>query len=73
MTLLNLPSPLDEIFADRRDLPYFFDRLMAGIAQLLNCDRCYIYLRDPEFHFCQIPHCYVVAPEIPNLSQKHKR
>ena len=72
MSLLNLPSPLDKIFADPSDLSIFFDRLMVGLIQLLGCDRCYLYLRDPKFHFCQIPHCHCTRPEIPDLSQTEK-
>ena len=72
MTLLNLPSPLDKVFAERSDLPVFFDRLMASLVQLLGCDRCYIYLRDPEFYFCQIPHCYCADSAVPNLKQAEK-
>ena len=73
MSLLNLPAPLDVIFADTKDLPVFFDRLMMGIVELLQCDRCYLYLRDPQFHYCQIPHCYCVHPEIPNLAEPQKQ
>lgn len=73
MTLLNLPSPLDKVFAERNDMSVFFDRLMASLAQLLDCDRCYLYLRDPKFYFCQIPHCYCAVPEIPDLRQTEKK
>jgi len=67
--LLNLPSPLNKIFANTEDLPLFFDNLMYGIAELLRCDRCYLYIRDPQLQTYQIPHCYCIHPEIPNLTQ----
>ena len=67
--LLNLPSPLDSVFKNTEDLPLFFDNLMYGMVELLRCDRCYLYIRDPQLQTYQIPHCYCVHPEIPNLVQ----
>ena len=67
--MLNLPSPLDSIFEDTKDLPLFFDSLMYGMVDLLQCDRCYLYIRDPQRLTYQIPHCYCIHPEIPNLAQ----
>ena len=72
LNLFNLPSPLDSIFANTEDLPLFFDNLMYGIADLLQCDRCYLYIRDPELLTYQIPHCYCTHPEIPNLACSHR-
>ena len=69
MSLLNLPSPLDSIFADTEDLPVFFERLTIAIVELLKCDRCYIYIRDPQFHNYQIPSCYCARSEVPNIAQ----
>ena len=67
MSLLNLPSPLDTIFADTENLSVFFERLTIGLVELLKCDRCYIYIRDPRFHSYQIPYCYCARPEVPNI------
>lgn len=67
--MINFPYPLNEIFEHTDDLPVFFDRLMLGMVELLQCDRCYLYLRDPQLKMCQIAHCYCVHPEIPNLTQ----
>lgn len=67
--MFNLPSPLDNIFANTNDLSKFFDRLMYGMVELLNCDRCYLYIRDPQSQIYKIPHCYRVHPEIPDLTQ----
>ena len=69
MDLLNLPSPLDKVFTDQTDLSIFFDNLMHGIVDLLRCDRCYLYIRDPKLLSYQIPHCYCANPEIPSLLQ----
>ena len=73
MSLSNLPAPLDSVFADTENLPVFFDRLMMGMIEVLQCDRCYLYLRDPKFYYCQISHCYCVHPEIPNLAEPQKQ
>lgn len=73
MSLIDLPAPLNKVFANTKNLPLFFDRLTIAIVELLKCDRCQIYLRDPQFHTCQIIHCYCVRPEIPNTAEKQKR
>ncbi|MEM7593386.1 MAG: GAF domain-containing protein [Cyanobacteria bacterium P01_A01_bin.83] len=73
MNHFDLPSPLDKIFADTDDLPIFFDRLMLALVELLACDRCYLYLRDPQHCIGQILHCYSIHPELPNLIEAEKR
>ena len=73
MNLFDLPPPLDRVFANTENLPLFFDRLTIGIVELLKCDRCQIYLRDPQFRTCQIIHCYCARPEIPNTAERQKR
>ena len=73
MSLFNLPSPLDKTFADTDDLPVFFDRLMEGMVELLQCDLCYFYLRDPQRKEGQILHAHSVRSEIPNFKQAQKQ
>lgn len=67
--MFNLPTPLNNIFANTENLPVFFDNLMCGMVELLKCDRCYLYIRDPQLLEYQIPHCYCIHPEIPDLTQ----
>ena len=67
MTIFNLPSPLDNVFADLSDLSLFFDRLMVGLVDLLNCDCCYLYLHDPQLCVGQIRHFHSTHPELPNI------
>ena len=67
MSLLNLPSPLDTIFAETKDLTVFFERLTIAVVELLKCDRCYIYIRDPQFCIYRIPFCYCARSEVPNI------
>ena len=73
MNLTNLPAPLDNIFADTQDLSVFFDRLMAAMVELLHCDRCYLYLRDPQFLWYKIPHCHCSDSNITNLKELEKQ
>ena len=73
MNIINLPQPLSSIFelnnfGDKtQEIPIIFDRLIAAMVDLLQCDRCFLYLRDPELQIGQIMHCYCLHPEIPNL------
>ena len=68
--LIDLPSPLDKTFANKQNLLHFFDNLVRDIAELLNCDRCYLYLRDPKLLLGQIMHCYCANSDLPHLRQK---
>lgn len=73
MSLFDLPAPLDKIFANTQNLPVFFDRLMVAMVELLHCDRCYLYLRDPQFLWYKIPHCHCSDSEIINLKELEKQ
>ena len=42
---------------------------MVAMVDLLQCDRCYLYIRDPQKLIYQVPHCYCIHPEIPSLAQ----
>lgn len=71
--MINLPSPLDQTFASKEDLPDFFASLIFDLGKILGCDRLFLYIRDPELNIYQIPHCYCSEPNIPELTQKQSK
>lgn len=41
--------------------------LMQAIAQHLNCDRCFLYLRDPETRLGRVPFCWTRSADVPTV------
>ena len=52
---------------DENDLDASFKAAMAVLCQLLQCDRCFLYIRDPETSKGRITHCYCVDSTYENL------
>ncbi len=42
---------------------------MVAIANSLEADRCFLYVRDPETRFGQVASCYCRNPEVPYISK----
>ena len=41
--------------------------LMSAIAYYLKCDRCFLYLRDPQTRLGRVPFCWTRRPDIPTV------
>ncbi|MBW4440414.1 MAG: GAF domain-containing protein [Plectolyngbya sp. WJT66-NPBG17] len=41
--------------------------LMEAIAQCLNTDRCFLYLRDPKTRLGRVPFCWTRSREVPTV------
>ncbi len=41
--------------------------LMEAIANYLNSDRCFLYLRDPQTRLGRVPFCWTRSPEVPTV------
>ena len=73
MSSINLPQPIKTIFdqensdSKSNDISQLLDRLLTAMTSLLQCDRCYLYIRDPELLIGQILHCYRTGAEIPDV------
>lgn len=57
-----------QLFDQTTDLERLFQSLMPALCQVLDCDRCFLYLRDPDSHQGQITHCYGRSPEFADLT-----
>ncbi len=47
--------------------PHALPELMEAIAQYLNSDRCFAYLRDPKTGLGRVPFCWTRTPEVPTV------
>ncbi|HEY9630686.1 MAG TPA: GAF domain-containing protein [Coleofasciculaceae cyanobacterium] len=61
-----LPIAISAIFAEGTP-DQICAALMPALCQLLECDRCFLYLRQPQTGQGRITHCYSRSPEFPNL------
>lgn len=62
-----LPIAVEEIFA-QGTAKQICTALMPALCQLLNCDRCFLYIRQPQTGQGRITHCYSRSSEYPNLT-----
>lgn len=73
MSSINLPQQLKTIFdrenshSKSNDISHLLDCLLKAMINLLQCDRCYLYIRDPELSIGQIVHCHRTCAEIPDV------
>ena len=63
-----LPDPLAAIFSADADADQIFTALMPALCQVWQCDRCFLYLRDPEGQMARVTHCYSTDPKWPDLA-----
>jgi GAF domain-containing protein len=55
-------------FNEITDPDTLFRKLMPALCQMLDCDRCFLYLRDPVRRQGQITHCYSRSSNFPDLT-----
>lgn len=61
-------STIDKLIDLTQDSEKVFSSLMPNLVNLLNCDRCFLYLRNPETKFGKTPFCWCRSEEIPDVT-----
>ncbi|MBW4537931.1 MAG: GAF domain-containing protein [Myxacorys chilensis ATA2-1-KO14] len=64
---IQLPSQIAEVLASEQSSEERFSDLMRAIAEFLQCDRCFLYLRQPETRMGKVPFCWVRSPDVPTV------
>lgn len=64
----NLPTDLESILATNNNPDAVFSALVPGIAQILQCDRCFLYLRNPHTCVGKIIYCWVRSHKYPDIT-----
>lgn len=59
---------LETIFAVEQDPNVVFTVLMSALCEALQCDRCFLYLRNPKTNRGTITHCYSRCSEFADLT-----
>lgn len=63
----SFPEKIANLLSDNSEAESFFEELMPVLGEFLQCDRCFLYLRNPQFSIGRVPFCWVRSPEIPNI------
>ncbi|MBW4418525.1 MAG: GAF domain-containing protein [Myxacorys californica WJT36-NPBG1] len=64
---IQLPSQIAEVLASERSPEERFSDLMGAIAEFLQCDRCFLYLRQPQTRLGRVPFCWVRSSDVPTV------
>jgi GAF domain-containing protein len=62
-----LPQEIEDIFQQYSQPDAVFTALMPVLGQILQCDRCFLYLRNPETRFGKVPYCWRRSEDIPEV------
>lgn len=62
-----LPAEIAQLFKPNSPPNTVLAALMPALGTALQCDRCFVYLRNPETRWGRVPVCWVRDSEIPTV------
>lgn len=62
-----LPTVLENILADSAP-DAVFSALLPALCNVLQCDRCFLYLRNPQTHTGKTAYCWLRSPQYPDVT-----
>ncbi len=62
-----LPAVLEKILATDTEPDAVFSALLPALGEVLQCDRCFLYLRDPHTKIGKVPYCWRRSDEYPDV------
>ena len=63
-----LPDVLETILATSSEPDAVFSALLPALCEVLQCDRCFLYLRNPHTSIGRTPYCWLRSPQYPDVS-----
>lgn len=66
-----IPPVLGQILQRDRDPDAVFAELLPQLGDLLQCDRCFLYVRDPQTRLGRVPYCWRRSEEYPDVHDAH--
>ncbi|BAZ51149.1 hypothetical protein NIES4103_37980 [Nostoc sp. NIES-4103] len=67
MTYLALPATIQSILDRYSEPDSILTAILPALGEVLQCDRCFLYLRNPQTKLGKIPYCWRRNQEIPNM------
>jgi GAF domain-containing protein len=68
---IELPAAIAQILTQARTPHILLAELMPAVGEYLACDRCFVYLRDPQTRWGGVPFCWRRNPDIPEIYNEH--
>ncbi|MBW4564687.1 MAG: GAF domain-containing protein [Mojavia pulchra JT2-VF2] len=69
MTNLVLHEAVQSILEKNSDPDAIFTAILPVVGEVLQCDRCFLYLRNPQTKFGQIGYCWRRNQDIPDMRE----
>ncbi|HEY9606051.1 MAG TPA: GAF domain-containing protein [Allocoleopsis sp.] len=63
-----LPPVLENILATHTEPDVVFSALLPALGEVLQCDRCFLYLRNPQTQMGKIVYCWCQSDRVPKLT-----
>ncbi|BAY27738.1 hypothetical protein NIES2100_75630 [Calothrix sp. NIES-2100] len=73
MTNLVLPEIVQEILDKNTEPDAIFREILPIIGDELQCDRCFLYLRNPQTKLAKVAYCWRRNQEIPDITDLNWR
>ncbi|AFZ32721.1 hypothetical protein Glo7428_4275 [Gloeocapsa sp. PCC 7428] len=64
---MQLPEALENVFADNSEPDAIFNALLPALCNVLQTDRCFLYLRNPHNQKGKVAYCWRRSEEIPDV------
>ncbi len=62
-----LPEVLEKVLATESEPDAVFSALLPALGEVLQCDRCFLYLRNPETKIGKVPYCWRRSEQYPDV------
>jgi len=59
---------LEKIVAASNEPDAVFSALIPALGEVLQCDRCFLYLRNPQTRIGKVAYCWRRSPEFPDVT-----
>ena len=59
---------LNKILSENSTPDAIFSALLPALGDLLQCDRCFLYVRHPQTHIGKVVSCWCRSPEYPDVT-----
>ena len=66
----NIPTVLEDVLATNSNHETVFAALLPALCEVLQCDRCFLYLRNPQTNIGKIAYCWLRSPQYPDVTDR---
>ncbi len=73
MNSLVLPKAVQDVLDRHNDPDAVFRAILPIIGEVLQCDRCFLYLRNPQTKWAKVAYCWRRNQDIPDITDSDWR